>query len=101
MKSPKRSRSPRRKSKNRKYVKSPTLIDTSSLQKYSLGKFGYSSSIKTASKRRESLKKAIDVYGPHSVWNKLNVVAILNKNRSPITSHVFTMDKNWIKKNYI
>lgn len=79
--------------------KSVQKIDTSKLDRYSLTKHGYSSKGKMI-ERREALKKAVKAYGPEKVWKKLNLVGILNKNRSPQTSRVFIMDKNWLKRTY-
>ncbi len=98
-----KSKSPRRKSKSprRKMIKSksPQRIDTSNLQKCSLSKYGYSSKVGITTRHR-ALKKAIDKYGKHKVWNKLNLISILNKNRSPTTAHIFDIDKKWIKRTY-
>ena len=79
--------------------KSVQKIDTSKLDRYSFTKHGYSSKGKMI-ERREALKKAVKAYGPEKVWKKLNLVGILNKNRSPQTSRVFIMDKNWLKRTY-
>lgn len=79
--------------------RSPNRIDTSKLDRYSLSKYGYSSKVKLT-ERREALKKAINAYGKEKVWKKLNLVGVLNKNRSPTTSRIFIADKNWIKRTY-
>ena len=79
--------------------RSPFRIDTSKLDKCSLSKYGYSSKVKLV-ERREALKKAVKAYGHEKVWKKLNLVGILNKNRSPATSRVFVADKNWLKRTY-
>ena len=79
--------------------RSPFRIDTSKLDKLSLTKYGYSSKGKLT-ERREALKKAVKKYGHEKVWKKLNLVGILNKNRSPATSRVFIADKNWLKRTY-
>jgi hypothetical protein len=91
----KRSKSPKL-----KRSKSPIRIDTSNLKRYSLTKYGYSARGKLTV-RREALKKSVNKYGAHKVWNKLNLIAILNKNRSPTTSRAFNLDKNWVKRTYI
>jgi Family of unknown function (DUF5771) len=75
-------------------------IDSSKFKKNSLSKYGYTTHGNTQ-QRHASLEKAVKAYGASSVWSKLNVVSILNKNRSPKTSNVFTMDKNWIKKEFM
>lgn len=92
-------RSPSKKSVKRSVKRSVQKIDTSKLDRYSLTKHGYSSKGKMI-ERREALKKAVNAYGPEKVWKKLNLVGILNKNRSPKTSRVFIMDKNWLKRTY-
>jgi hypothetical protein len=92
----KRSKSP----KQLKKSKSPKRIDTSNLNRYSLTKYGYSARGKLTV-RREALKTAVNKYGAHKVWNKLNLISILNKNRSPTTSRTFNVDKNWVKRTYI
>lgn len=79
--------------------RSPFRIDTSKLDKCSLSKYGYSTKVKLV-ERREALKKAVKAYGHEKVWKKLNLVGILNKNRSPSTSRVFVADKNWLKRTY-
>ena len=100
-KSKSRSRSPKRLLKKYKSKsKSPYRIDLSGLHKFALSNYGYSSK-DTKIKRHIALKKAIDKYGAHNVWQKLNLVSILSKNRSPVTSNVFTLDKNWVKSTYI
>lgn len=103
MKSPKRpgkrSKSKRRSPKKSKQ-RSPYRIDVSGLKKNSLAKYGYSSS-KGVRSRHIALGKAVKAYGPHVVWKKLNVVGILNKNRSPTTSAIFIQDKNWIKLKFL
>ena len=93
--------SPMKKSigKKRSLKKSIVRIDTSKLDRYSLSKYGYSSKAKLV-ERREALKKAVKAYGHEKVWKKLNLVGILNKNRSPATSRVFITDKNWLKRTY-
>lgn len=75
-------------------------MDSSKFKKNSLGKYGYKSSISLPF-RHAALEKAVKAYGSKSVWSKLNAVAILNKNRSPTTSNIFTMDKNWVKRKFI
>lgn len=92
-----KKRSTMKKSVSKK--RSPFRIDTSKLDKCSLSKYGYSSKVKLV-ERREALKKAVKAYGHEKVWKKLNLVGILNKNRSPATSRVFVADKNWLKRTY-
>ena len=104
-KSPKRvqrslkSKSPKRVQRSLK-SKSPNRIDVSSLKRQSLTKYGYSSK-KSVKERQSALTKAVKHYGSEVVWKKLNVVGILNKNRSPQTSDIFNKDKNWLKLKFI
>lgn len=101
-KSPKRpvKRPKSKRSAKKSKQRSPYRIEVSGLKKNSLAKYGYSSS-KGVRARHIALGKAVKAYGPHVVWNKLNVVGILNKNRSPTTSAVFIQDKNWVKLKFI
>lgn len=92
------SRSPKR-SRSKSYS-GYNWVDSSKFKKNSLGKYGYTTHANTQ-QRHVALEKAIKAYGAHSVWSKLNVVSILNKNRSPEISNVFTMDKNWVKKEFM
>lgn len=93
-----RRRSPMRKRSSRR-ASVGVGMDTSTFRRNSLGQHGYKSSLKLT-ERRMALDNAVKAYGPHAVWSKLNAVSILNKNRSPSTSKVFTADKNWIKRTY-
>lgn len=105
--SPRKSkrRSPSVKRRTQSAKRTPTKsdykwMDTSKFQKNSLGKHGYKSSL-DITQRHAALEKAVKEYGPKAVWSKLNVVSILNKNRSPKIASVFTTDKNWVKRNYM
>jgi hypothetical protein len=91
--SPKRSlrRSSKRKSSNR--VIPP-------LRKGELKQFGYSSSNSVASRHR-SLAKAIREYGDLSVFRKVNVLYVFNKNKNPTLASKFNSDKAWIKRTYM
>ena len=97
-KSPRRST--KRSTKRSKSVGGYQWMDTSKFKKNALGKYGYKTSI-SMTQRHAALQKAVKAYGAHSVWSKLNAVSILNKNRSPKTSSVFTADKNWVKRTYM
>lgn len=99
--SPKKSRSPKRSTTTTtRLKKSRSPIDVSGLKRHSLSKYGYSSK-KPVRARHTALGKAVKAYGAHVVWNKLNLVGVLNKNRSPKTSDVFISDKNWIKLKFM
>ncbi len=91
-----RSPSRRRGSKSRIYSASRPL----NLKKSSLSKHRYSTKAAVGA-RHAALAKAVHAYGGHKVWSKLNLISILNKNRSPATSTIMTRDKNWVKRTYL
>lgn len=97
-----KSKSPKRIMRKSKRVvrKYKSSIDVYSLKRHSLTKYGYSSKNST-NDRHSALSKAVKKYGPEVVWKKLNLISILNKNRSPQTSIIFNKDKNWIKLKFI
>lgn len=70
----------------------PTFV----LQKGTLGKYGYHSK-ESKEKRHAALKIAILHIKPLSVYRKLNVLYILNKNRNPKISKLFKEDAEWLK----
>ena len=70
------------------------------LRKGDLTQFGYHTNL-AADKRRSALKKAVEKYNALSVFRKLNVVYIYNKIRSPKSSMIFFMDRNWIKRTFM
>jgi hypothetical protein len=69
------------------------------LRKGELGRFGYKSSLNRIL-RYQALKKAVKELGSLSVWKKLNVLYIYNKNTNPLLSEKYNSDKNWIKNVY-
>jgi hypothetical protein len=70
----------------------PTFV----LQKGTLGKYGYHTKV-SKEKRHTALKKAILHIKPLSVYRKLNILYILNKNRNPKLSNLFKEDAEWLK----
>jgi Family of unknown function (DUF5771) len=103
--SPKRSkrRSPSRKRGSKKRSSKSRIYSASrplNLKKSSLSKHGYSTKAGVGA-RHAALTKAVHAYGGHAVWSKLNLISILNKNRSPATSTIMTRDKNWVKRTYL
>jgi len=70
------------------------------LKKNELGKYGYSTRI-SERKRDEALGKAVEEYGALSVFRKLNAISVYNKNRSPMTSGIAKMDRDFIKQTYM
>jgi hypothetical protein len=73
----------------------PTFV----LQKGTLGQYGYHSK-ESKEKRHTALKKAIIHIKPLSVYRKLNVLYILNKNRNPKLSKLFKEDAEWLKNKF-
>jgi hypothetical protein len=65
-----------------------------------LKKYGYDIYI-SAAERRAALAKAVKKYGALSVFRKLNVLVIFNKNKHPDLSKKFKSDRDWVGKNYI
>ncbi len=99
--SPKRpKRSKRRGSKSRSKSRIYSASRPLNLKKNSLSKYGYSTKAGVTA-RHAALKKAIHMYSSHVVWSKLNLISILNKNRSPATSTIMTRDKNWVKREFL
>jgi len=70
------------------------------LRKGTLSKHGYTSNA-TAASRHTALAKAVRAYGALSVFRKLNAVAVLTKNTSPLKSKRFVADRNWVKRTYM
>ena len=66
------------------------------LKKGTLSRFGYSMK-NSQSKRHKSLKKAIKIIKPLSIYRKLNALYVLNKNRNPRTAKLFKDDAEWLK----
>ena len=91
-----RKKSGKRRSPSRK---SRRPIGSISLKKGTLSQFGYSS-FDTITNRRKALGKAVRKLGYGTVVKKVNVVAILNKNRNPTVSRKMNADKNWLVKKY-
>ena len=68
--------------------------------KGSLTKYGYSSTLPIAV-RRKALEKAVSAYGANDVVEKLRAVALLQSKRSPATAHKFADDAAWVMQNYV
>lgn len=66
------------------------------LKKGTLSQFGYSMK-NSQSNRHKSLKKAIKIIKPLSIYRKLNALYVLNKNRNPHTAKLFKYDAKWLK----
>jgi hypothetical protein len=71
----------------------------SKLRKGELLKFGYSYRL-SDSIRRGALKRAIEHYGALGVFRKLDAVAKLSARTAPDASHIFAIDRDWVRRNY-
>lgn len=69
------------------------------LKKGALEQFGYSVT-KTEKSRHAALNAAINMYGPLSVYRKLNAVAVYTKRTSPAKSKRFLEDRAYVGKKY-
>jgi hypothetical protein len=69
------------------------------LRKGELLKFGYSYRL-SDSTRRVALKRAIEHYGALGVFRKLDAVAKLSARTAPDASHIFAIDRDWVRRNY-
>lgn len=78
---------------------SPGQTPIGPLKKGELTKYGYSAKL-TEQERHTSLDKALRVYGPLSLYRKLNAVAKLSVRTAPEISHIFAKDRDWVKKYY-
>lgn len=67
------------------------------LKKGTLSEFGYSSSLPEA-QRRSTLLQAYKKYGGKLLIQKLNALAVLNKNRS--VGRIFSADRAWASEMY-
>jgi len=71
------------------------------LRKGDLSQFGYVKIMDlTKEERHTALRKAIAKYGTLSIWKKINVLYVYNKNTNPELSSLYNEDRNWIKDNY-
>lgn len=69
------------------------------LRKGELSKYGYSAHGSTE-ERHKALRKAIDVYGPLSVFRKLDAIAKYTMRTAPEAHRVFKTDRSWVQHNF-
>jgi hypothetical protein len=63
--------------------------------------FGYSDVANLSKGEREAaLRKAVAAHSSLSIWKKLNVLFIFNKNKSPTLSELFREDRDWIQQTF-
>ena len=68
------------------------------LKKGGLSKYGYSLK-KSASQRRQSLKRSNKEFSKGTLIRKLNALSILQKNTNPVISRKAKHDMNWVRNN--
>lgn len=72
-----------------------------SLREGELAQFGYSDVVhKTVGQRHIALHRAVEKYGPLSVFRKLNAVYIYTRNTAKASSRIFKADRDWVKTHY-
>ena len=69
------------------------------LKKGELSRYGYNAHISEEA-RHEALRKAMKVYGPLSVYHKLDAVAKLTVRTTPEAHKIFKADREWVQKNF-
>lgn len=69
------------------------------LKKGELSRYGYNAH-KNEDERHAALRKAMKVYGPLSVYHKLDAVAKLTLRTAPEAHKVFKADREWVQKNF-
>jgi hypothetical protein len=71
------------------------------IRKGELIKYGYADvSLLPINKRRSALKTAVSQLGSLSVWKKLNVIYLYNKNKNPELAEKFVADRDWVRSTY-
>ena len=71
------------------------------LHKGDLAEFGYKNVATLSQKRRHlALVRAVRVYGPLSVFRKLNAVYVYTRHTAPVSSAIFKLDRDWIQEYY-
>jgi len=72
------------------------------LRKGELGRFGYDNVRSMSEGRRHlALARAVRVYGPLSLFRKLNAIYVYTRNTSPASSVIFKADRDWVKMKYM
>jgi hypothetical protein len=69
------------------------------MKKGELSRYGYNAH-KGEEDRHAALRKAIKVYGPLSVYHKLDAVAKLTKRTAPEAHRVFSTDRAWVQRHF-
>lgn len=69
------------------------------VKKGELSRYGYNAHMSEEA-RHTALRRAMKVYGPLSVYRKLNAVAQLTKRTAPEAHKIFKTDREWVQKNF-
>jgi hypothetical protein len=69
------------------------------LREGDLSRYGYNAH-KSESERHAALRKAIHVYGPLSVYRKLDAVTKYTQRTAPEAHRIFKTDRNWVYRHY-
>lgn len=69
------------------------------VKKGELSRYGYNAHLSEEA-RHAALRKAMKVYGPLSVYRKLNAVAQLTKRTAPDAHKVFKADRDWVQSHF-
>jgi hypothetical protein len=69
------------------------------LKKGELARYGYNYH-KSTEERHAALRKAMDVYGPLSVYHKLDAITKYTVRTAPKAHEVFRADRDWVYRNF-
>jgi hypothetical protein len=69
------------------------------VKKGELSRYGYNAHLSEEA-RHAALRRAMKVYGPLSVYRKLNAVAQLTKRTAPEAHKIFKTDREWVQKHF-
>ena len=69
------------------------------LKKGELSRYGYNAHI-SKEERHSALRNAMKVYGPLSVYRKLDAVAKLTIRTAPEAHAIFKADRNWVQTHF-
>ena len=71
------------------------------LKEGELSRFGYDEVANMSAKdRHAALTKAVKEYGALMVFRKLNAISVYTRYTAPTSSHIFLLDRNWVKRTF-
>ena len=77
----------------------PKKVRIGPLRKGTLTQFGYSL-YGAPSQRHAALDAAVNFFGYATIIKKLNAIRVLNKNKHPDSSAVYTSDMHYVQRRY-